>query len=208
MNDKVNHPNHYISKKGLETIDVIEAFTEDLCGIEAVCTANILKYICRWKHKNGSEDLKKARWYLNRLLEHVDDLEQKELGDLQNLKEELTTPFADIWLNNDEINKLSYSRYDYNEKSKDHWATMIFRNLEIANNFYNDLINILKEYDCITISDIYDLVKTCPPCGVSEKYISHYGWSELDKIKISRDGLGYYTITFPEPYDVVKYLSI
>lgn len=67
--DNVNHPKHYISTTGLETIDVIEAFTSDLVGLEAVCTANILKYICRWKHKNGIEDLKKAQWYLNKLIE-------------------------------------------------------------------------------------------------------------------------------------------
>ena len=49
----VSHPSHYKSKNGLEVIDVIEAFTFDLKGIEAVDTANIIKYICRWKNKNG-----------------------------------------------------------------------------------------------------------------------------------------------------------
>ena len=69
--DNVNHPAHYISETGLETIDVIEAFTFDLKGLEAVCTANVIKYICRWKHKNGLEDLEKAQWYLNKLINHV-----------------------------------------------------------------------------------------------------------------------------------------
>ena len=68
-NDNVNHPAHYQSKSGLETIDVIEAFTEGLTGIEAVCTGNALKYLCRWKHKNGVEDLKKATWYIRRLID-------------------------------------------------------------------------------------------------------------------------------------------
>ena len=68
----VNHPKHYKSESGLETIDVIEAFTSDLKGIEATDTGNILKYICRWKHKNGLEDLKKAQWYLNHLIEKVE----------------------------------------------------------------------------------------------------------------------------------------
>lgn len=70
-NDMVNHPPHYISGNGLETIDVIEAFTSDLEGIEAVCTANIIKYICRWKHKNGIQDLEKAQWYLKKLIYHI-----------------------------------------------------------------------------------------------------------------------------------------
>ena len=48
---------------------MIEAFTDDLVGMEAVCTANALKYICRWKKKNGVEDLKKAVWYLNKLID-------------------------------------------------------------------------------------------------------------------------------------------
>ena len=69
MPDMVNHPLHYQSASGLEVINVIEAFTDDLVGMEAVCTANALKYICRWKKKNGVEDLKKAVWYLNKLID-------------------------------------------------------------------------------------------------------------------------------------------
>ena len=68
-NDNVNHPKHYQSKNGLEVIDVIDAFTDGLIGMEAVCTGNALKYICRWKNKNGIEDIKKAIWYLNKLIE-------------------------------------------------------------------------------------------------------------------------------------------
>lgn len=70
MKDNVNHPDHYISESGLETIDVIKAFTGNCVGIEAVCTANVIKYICRWKKKNGIEDLKKAEWYLNYLIRY------------------------------------------------------------------------------------------------------------------------------------------
>ena len=75
--DKVNHPSHYKSETGLEAIDVIEAFTFDLNGIEAFDTGNTLKYICRWKKKNGLEDLKKAQWYLNHLIKHVENLEKE-----------------------------------------------------------------------------------------------------------------------------------
>lgn len=76
-NDPVNHPNHYQTKSGLETIQVIEAFTEDLTGIEAVYTGNVIKYICRWKKKNGLQDLWKAQWYLNHLIEKVEEKENK-----------------------------------------------------------------------------------------------------------------------------------
>ena len=73
----VEHPSHYISETGLETIDVIEAFTFDLKGIEATDTGNIIKYICRWKQKNGLQDLKKAMWYLNHLINHVEKIEKE-----------------------------------------------------------------------------------------------------------------------------------
>ena len=77
-NDKmVSHPDHYMSETGLEVIDVIEAFTFDLKGIEATDTGNILKYICRWKRKNGLQDLEKAKWYLDHLIDHVRKLEEE-----------------------------------------------------------------------------------------------------------------------------------
>ena len=72
MKDNVNHPEHYQTKSGLETIDVIEAFCDGINGIEAGCTANVIKYICRWKKKNGLEDLKKANWYLNKLINTIE----------------------------------------------------------------------------------------------------------------------------------------
>lgn len=73
----VSHPSHYQSETGLEVIDVIEAFTFDLKGIEATDTGNVLKYMCRWKQKNGLQDLKKARWYLDHLIEHVQKLKEE-----------------------------------------------------------------------------------------------------------------------------------
>lgn len=67
----VSHPSHYQSKSGLEVIDVIAAFTEGLEGIEAVDTGNAIKYICRWKDKNGIQDLEKAMWYIQHLIDHL-----------------------------------------------------------------------------------------------------------------------------------------
>jgi hypothetical protein len=65
--DNVNHPAHY-TQGGIECIDALEAATANLTGIEAVCTANAIKYLWRWKEKNGVEDLRKANWYINRLI--------------------------------------------------------------------------------------------------------------------------------------------
>ena len=75
IKNNVDHPKHYTNGK-YECIDIIEDVTKDLTGLEAVCTANVIKYMWRWKLKNGVEDLKKARWYLNKL---IDNTEIKEI---------------------------------------------------------------------------------------------------------------------------------
>ena len=67
----VSHPAHYVAKNGMECIDAIDAATEGLEGMEAVCTAQVLKYIWRWKHKNGLQDLEKAKWYLSYLIDRL-----------------------------------------------------------------------------------------------------------------------------------------
>lgn len=65
--DNINHPAHY-TQGGIECIEAIAAAVTGLEGMEAVCTANAIKYLWRWKKKNGVEDLKKARWYLDELI--------------------------------------------------------------------------------------------------------------------------------------------
>lgn len=69
--DAVNHPNHYC-QGGIECIDAIDAAVTGLSGMEAVCTGHVIRYIWRWKHKNGLQDLQKARFYLNKLILLVD----------------------------------------------------------------------------------------------------------------------------------------
>lgn len=66
------NPDYYRHEGAPETIDVIKAWTAELEGIEAVCTANIIKYISRWKSKNGAEDLRKLVWYAEKLIEEVE----------------------------------------------------------------------------------------------------------------------------------------
>lgn len=78
----VSHPSHYQSKSGLEVIDVIEAFTEGLEGIEAADTANAIKYICRWKAKNGAQDLEKAIWYIQHLIDHLNKKDEEKRVEL------------------------------------------------------------------------------------------------------------------------------
>ena len=64
--DMVNHPPHY-NQKSVECIDAIESATDN--GFEYYLQGNIIKYLWRYRYKNGLQDLKKASWYLNRLIE-------------------------------------------------------------------------------------------------------------------------------------------
>ena len=73
-NETVNHPAHY-AYAGIECIDAIEAATSDKTGIEAVCVANVIKYTWRYTKKNGVNDLEKAKWYLEKLIKHLNEKE-------------------------------------------------------------------------------------------------------------------------------------
>jgi len=68
--DMVNSPKHY-NESGIECIDALEAMLGK--GFESYLQGNIAKYLWRYKYKNGLEDLKKAQWYLNKLIEVCDE---------------------------------------------------------------------------------------------------------------------------------------
>lgn len=74
--DAVNHPNHYTQGE-VECIDAIASACINKQGIEAVCAANIIKYLWRYENKNGVEDVKKAQWYLQKLIKELEK-QQKE----------------------------------------------------------------------------------------------------------------------------------
>ena len=76
MADNVNQPPHY-NQAGIECIDAILAATGD--GFEYYLQGNIMKYLWRYRYKNGVEDLRKAEWYLNKLIKNREDYE-KSLG--------------------------------------------------------------------------------------------------------------------------------
>ena len=68
--DKTN-PTYY--KKGkFECIDVLEELLQGVSGATAFCLGNCIKYLWRFNQKNGVEDLKKARWYLDKLITNKD----------------------------------------------------------------------------------------------------------------------------------------
>ena len=79
VDDKVNHPNHYC-QGGIECIEAIKASMTPY-GFQDYCKGNVMKYIWRYREKNGIEDLKKASVYLNWAIESVEE-ENKKKGSI------------------------------------------------------------------------------------------------------------------------------
>ena len=63
--DKVNHPKHYEKSCSLECIEAMELLNGTY-EVAVFCFYNAFKYLWRYKHKNGKEDLSKAKWYIDR----------------------------------------------------------------------------------------------------------------------------------------------
>lgn len=72
-NDNMISPNHYVSDNGIEVFDVQEAFIHELKAMAASYWCNVVKYILRFQRKNGVEDLKKAKYYLEKLIEEEEN---------------------------------------------------------------------------------------------------------------------------------------
>lgn len=72
MRNKVNHPDHYQNIAGVEAIDILNDVVKDLPGKQAAMLWNSMKYLLRFQKKNGVEDLKKARNYLDYLIADMD----------------------------------------------------------------------------------------------------------------------------------------
>lgn len=70
VKDDINNPSHYQSDNGIECIDAIQASLtpEEFRGY---CKGNIMKYTWRERNKQGDDSLRKARWYINKLLGDV-----------------------------------------------------------------------------------------------------------------------------------------
>lgn len=66
--DNVNHPNHY-NRGTIECIDALPSILDGLDATGGFYIGNFIKYIWRWKGKNGLEDLNKAKWYLSKYIE-------------------------------------------------------------------------------------------------------------------------------------------
>ena len=77
MADAIN-PSHYKQGK-VECIDALESATVNKTGLEAVCVANVIKYLWRYEAKNGLEDVRKAQWYLAKLIDYLGAKDKKPI---------------------------------------------------------------------------------------------------------------------------------
>ena len=128
----VSHPKHYQSEKGIELIDVIEAFTADLTGIEAVDTGHLIRYSCRWMNKNGIQDLEKLMWYCQHLIDHLRENEANE------------EPLSEVEMKYDAETILN--------------SGLCFDTREKAKNVIGKLKNVIDVYGYATVADLNEII--------------------------------------------------
>lgn len=101
--DNIN-PNHYKQGK-IECIEALESATTNKRGIEAICTANAIKYLWRYESKNGLEDVKKAKWYINRLIKVLG--EKEPVNNAESIRKRISELHEQRFQINEEIDKLT-----------------------------------------------------------------------------------------------------
>lgn len=69
--DNVNNPQHYAGSTSLECIEVMRVIFGDK-AVYYFCLCNSFKYLWRYKNKNGEEDIKKSKWYLDYVLHDIE----------------------------------------------------------------------------------------------------------------------------------------
>lgn len=75
MNDAVNHPAHY-TQGDVECIDAIDSAL-GLFGAISYANGCAIKYLWRWTHKGGVEDLKKASWYIEHMISKIEEMDDE-----------------------------------------------------------------------------------------------------------------------------------
>lgn len=142
MSNNVDHPNHYQSEMGIEVIDVIKAFTSELSGEEAFCIGNAIKYICRYSKKNGTEDLEKAKWYIDRAISVRSER-------IATIKKQLNTVYG--------AKNVQKMERDYPTGS------FLFASREEANKVVKELQSMIYEHGYATLADLYNLCELAIP---------------------------------------------
>lgn len=147
MKDNVNHPNHYQNIAGVEAIDILNDVVKDLPGKQAAMLWNSMKYLFRFQNKNGVEDLKKARNYLDYLIADIEATNEAAKNIMANGSEILW----DTWFSNEYGNMTIYSK---TKKPNGMPSKLVFDTKDAVEEFQSVFYNLLSEgYDEFSITD-------------------------------------------------------
>lgn len=135
MSDAIN-PDHY-KRLPAEAIEIIEsAINSAPSNRDAYLHGQVLKYVLRCWNKNGIEDLRKAKWYLDRLINRLDESEQQKAADLQSLKKHPFGKLKTAPLNSDTVpqgyRKLKDSSIEPRQLGDLRWSVAEKRYIEIS----------------------------------------------------------------------------
>ena len=148
MGNKVNHPDHYQNIAGVEAIDILNDVVKDLPGKQAAMLWNSMKYLLRFQEKNGVEDLKKARNYLDYLIADIEATNEAAKNIMANSSEILW----DTWYSNEygDMTIFAKSKEPNGMPSK-----LTFNTEYAAEEFRSVFYNMLSEgYDEFSIADV------------------------------------------------------
>lgn len=147
MSDNVNHPEHYQNIAGVEAIDILNDVVKDLPGTQAAMLWNSMKYLFRFQNKNGVEDLKKARNYLDYLIADIEATNEAAKNIMANSSEVLW----DTWFSNEYGNMTIYSK---TKEPNGMPSKLVFDTKDAAEEFQSVFYNLLSEgYDEFSITD-------------------------------------------------------
>lgn len=161
MGNKVNHPDHYQNIAGVEAIDILNDVVKDLPGKQAAMLWNSMKYLLRFQKKNGVEDLKKARTYLDYLID--------DMGATQETAKDI------LW---ETLYSNEYGNMTIYAKSKEPNgmpSKLVFDTNDAAEEFENIFYMMLNEWhDEFSITDI----------ALEMKFITSKGnkWNKWDNL--------------------------
>lgn len=148
MGNKVNHPDHYQNIAGVEAIDILNDVVKDLPGKQAAMLWNAMKYLLRFQKKNGVEDLKKARNYLQYLINDI-EATQDAAKDISEKRPEF---LWDTWYSNEYGSMTIFAQ---SKEPNGMPAKLTFDTEYAAEEFRNVFYNMISEgYDEFSITDV------------------------------------------------------
>jgi hypothetical protein len=148
MGNKVNHPDHYQNIAGVEAIDILNDVVKDLPGKQAAMLWNSMKYLLRFQKKNGVEDLKKARNYLQYLINDIEAVQEAA----KDISEKQHDILWDNWHSNEYGNMKIFAK---SKEPKGMPSRLVFDTEYAAEEFRSVFYNMLSEgYDEFSIADV------------------------------------------------------